>query len=210
MGKVGKILLGATIGVAAVAAVPFTGGGSVLAAGTTLLSSLTTGTAITAATTGAVTGAVVDEINKKKTEKIVKTAKAESFKDGVKEGVVLTAQEIKNYADFYLATTALSYYIARCDGGISAEEQAEIDVDLDAIYKNTDISNSIKSELYNIAHNENIGFADVKKYLDKISVEELNNLNNDIDEIINASGGINDDEANAKWLFESYLKGRNK
>ena len=209
MGKVGKILLGAAIGVGTVAAIPFTGGGSVFA-GTTLLSSLTLGTGVTAAVAGATSGAVIDEIDKKKTEKIVKTAKAESFKDGVKEGTVLTAQEIKNYAVFYLATSALSSYIARCDGGISAEEQAEIDVDLDAIYKNTDISDSIKKELYDIAHNENIGFFDVKKYLDKISIEELHNLNNDIDEIINASGGINDDEAKAKWLFESYLKGRSK
>ena len=192
MGKLGKILLGAAIGVGAVAAAPFTGGGSVLA-----------GASLAASLTGA--GAIVET---KQLDKKIAEEKTSSFRDGVNEGKILTAEEIRKYADFYLATSALSYYFARCDGEISEEEQLEIDHDLDAVYKNKDIPTPIKNELYQIANNKNITFDIVKNYLDKVSVDTLKILDLDIDEIIRASGGINEKEKAARNLFNKYLKER--
>lgn len=209
MGKLGKILLGAAIGVGAVAAAPFTGGGSVLA-GASLAASLTGAGAIAGvgAVAGATAGAIADNVETKQLDKKIAEEKTSSFRDGVNEGKILTAEEIRKYADFYLATSALSYYFARCDGEISEEEQLEIDHDLDAVYKNKDIPTPIKNELYQIANNKNITFDIVKNYLDKVSVDTLKILDLDIDEIIRASGGINEKEKAARNLFNKYLKER--
>ena len=211
MGKLGKIALGAVIGVGAVAVAPFTGGGSLLG-GATLLGSLAGSAVIATAAglAGATSGAIVEKVEEKKKEESILHEKENAFKDGVKAGKVLTVEEIKKHADFYLATAALSYFIARCDGSISPEEQAEIDVDLDAIYKNKDIPKSLKNELYIIANNVNISFKDVKKYLDKISLETIEQLKSDIDEIAYACDGINEDELFAKSQFENYVAGRKK
>lgn len=207
MGKFGKILLGAGIGLAAVAAAPFTGGGSI-AAGTALGASLGIGSTITAVGLGAAAGAAAGTMAEKDKENAVKKAKATGFEDGVKKGRSDTVDEIKKYVDFYLATVALSYYIARCDGSISYEEQMEIDYDLDAIQKNKDIPDAIKKELYDISQNVSISFEDVKSYLDNVSNETLTGLRDDIDEIAVASNGINDDERKAIQKFDNYLKKR--
>lgn len=204
----GKIILGAGIGLLGVAAAPFTGGGS-LFAGATLASSLGIASGIAGAATGAVIGAAAGAVEEDAKEDAVKSAKATGFEDGVKEGKNLTVEEIKKYADFYLATAALSFFVARCDGEISHEERLEIDHDLDAIYKNADIPDAIKKELYDISQNDSISFDDVKPYLDNVSVETLAKLQDDVKEIAVASDGINEAERTAMQLFDDYLKQRN-
>ena len=211
MGYLGKAVFGAVIGVAAIAAAPFTGGGSVLA-GASLAASLTgAGLAATGAgLAGAAVGAVAEGVKEIEKEDEIGRAKSASFKDGMNEGKASTVQEIKKYTDFYLATTALSYYIARCDGSISDEEQLEIDFDLDSIKKNVDIPGAIKTEMMTIAVNESISFEEVIKYLDKVSVETLKKLSDDIDEIIEANGEITDAERKAKEQFNNYIAQREK
>lgn len=209
MGYLGKILVGAVVGVGAVAAVPFTGGGSLLA-GATLLESLTGAGLIAGAVGagGAVAGAAAQRAENNVKEEQTKEAKASSFKDGVNEGKAQTVGELKKHVDFYLATTALSFWIARSDNNISKEEQLEIDFDLDSIKKNAEIPEPIKNEMMGIATNENISFEDVRKRLDKVSVDTLKNLACDVDEIIQASDGILPEEQAAKDKFISYLEGR--
>lgn len=211
MGFLGKMLLGTVVGVGAVAAAPFTGGGSLLG-GATLVASLA-GAGVTAGVAGvggAIAGAVVQGVQDEFKEEQIKEAKVNSFKDGMNEAKSQTVNELKKHNDFYLATTALSYYIARCDGYISEEEQMEIDFDLDAIKKNVDIPNSIKREMDTISQNTNITFNDVKKYLDRVSINVLRNLVRDIDEIIEASDGISPEEAAAKEEFMNYLSMRSE
>ncbi len=209
MGYLSKVLIGAVVGVGAVAAAPFTGGGSLLA-GATLASSLTgagllaTGAGLVGAGVGAVTQGVQDEFK----EDDIKEAKKSSFEDGVNEGKAATAKEVKKYVDFYLATTALSYYIARCDGFISKEEQLEIDFDLDAIKKNMDIPDAVINEMKQIINNTNITFDNVKIYLDKVNIKTLLLLEQDIDEIIDADNEVTEEELQAKKMFTTYLKGR--
>ena len=211
MGYLGKALLGAAIGVGTVAAIPVTGGGSVLA-GTSLIASLTGAGAIASAAGvgGAVTGAVVQGVENIKKEKDIKKAKSASFQDGMNEGKAKTVDELKKEIDFFLATTALSYYIAKCDGEISEEEQLEIDFDLDAIKKNADIPDAIKREMDRIARNNYLRFDDVEIYLDKISIENLQGLENDVQEIIEANGHISEEEEFAKNLFLNYIEQRKR
>lgn len=209
MGYLGKALIGAVVGVGAIAAAPFTGGGS-LFAGATLMSSLA-GAGVAAGIAGlggAAVGAVAQGVQDEFKEEEIKEAKEASFVDGINEGKAQSVEEIKRYADFYLATTALSYYIARCDGGISAEEQLEIDYDLEAIKKNVDISDAVKNEIVRLMTKKDLTFDEVEMYLNEVSVRTLEQLGRDIDEIIEASDGISPDEQRAKERFVSYVERR--
>lgn len=199
MARWAKILTGAIVGVGAVAAAPFTGGGS-LFAGASLAASLT-GAGLAA---GAFAGALAHEMDEMDHEELVKNAKESSFKDGIYEGRATTANEVKKYVDFYMATTALSYYAAKCDGYISWEEQLEIDQDLDAIKKNVDIPDAVKNELQRII-NSDITFDMVKGYLDKVGIETLRRLKKDVDEIIKADGNISYEERRVRDEFADYL-----
>jgi uncharacterized tellurite resistance protein B-like protein len=129
-----KIVGGAVIGVGAVAAAPFTGGGSVLGAATLLGSLAGAGTiaaAATAAGVGAVAGAVLSDDDKEKT--------ASAFEAGRATGLAENALEIekiqakiaiiyknlegsKSYYDTVIALNALGLACANCDGTISQEE----------------------------------------------------------------------------------------
>lgn len=209
MGYAGKILVGAFVGVGAIAAAPFTGGGSILA-GASLATSLlgAGGMAAAASIVGGATGATLQKVEDSLKEKDVRDAKTSSFEDGIKEGKKETVDEIMKFADFYLATTALSYYFARCDGEISKEEELEIEHDLDAIIKNIDIPDPVRQKLAEISTDEDMTFDDVKGYLNKVSIKTLCKLAKDVDEIISASGGICEAEKKAKQVFLDYLEGR--
>lgn len=208
MARWAKILTGAILGVGAVAAAPFTGGGSLLA-GASLAASLSgAGLAAGAAgAAGALAGELAHEMDEMDHEELVKNAKESSFKDGVNEGRASTVNEVEKYVDFYMATTALSCYAAKCDGYISREEQLEIDQDLDAIKKNVDIPDAVKNELQRII-NSDITFDIVKGYLDKVGIETLRKLKRDVDEIIEADGRISSEEQRVRAEFAEYLRKR--
>lgn len=211
MAYLGKIILGAGIGVLAVAAAPFTGGGSV-AGGISLAASLAgTGTVVAAAGTavvGATAGAFAESVNEDLEFERIKKAKETSYEDGTKEGLYLSVEEIKKRDDFCFATTALSYYVARCDGTIHPLEEAEIAMDLDAIFKNADLPNAVQSKIEEIKNNKYITFEDVKNYLDKVSIKTLRKLATDVAEIIEADEIINAEELAAQAEFEAYLQWR--
>lgn len=211
MGYLGKCILGATIGVAAVAAAPFTGGGS-LFGGASLVGSLAGAGAVAgvAGAAGAAGGAVAQGIEDNKKSKQIKAAKKSAFLDGINKGKAMTVEQIQIYVDFCLATTALSYWIARCDGEIDEKEKIELDYDLDAIKKNMDLPDAVKNELAKISMDEKISFKDVKKYLDKVSIDTLKELENDIEEIIMANEEISSEEKKAKDKFIKYLRERER
>ena len=133
------ILGGAVLGVGAVAAAPFTGGGSVLAA-TTLAGSLagagTVAAAVGAGATGAIVGAELSSGEKghqKGHRKGKRTAKAE-YDIRLKK----LAPEMKSYVDSIrekeeyfkaiLAMFAVGISVANCDGEIHKEERKTIDL----------------------------------------------------------------------------------
>ncbi|MFI3236625.1 MAG: hypothetical protein R3Y47_01200 [Lachnospiraceae bacterium] len=81
MGYLGKILIGGTVGALSVAAVPFTGSGS-LFGGATLFASLT-GAGVIAGATGGVgvgAGAIMQYVEDKHKEGLVKRQKQNRFK----------------------------------------------------------------------------------------------------------------------------------
>lgn len=126
-----KILGGAVIGVGAVAAAPFTGGGSLLG-GATLLGSLSGAGAVAAAVgaVGAGAGAYMskeeEEEKKKKDKELAKLAiKAEKMETGLNE----LLSEFKNqqqYFDLVIAMTAVGMACANADGEIAEEERTYI------------------------------------------------------------------------------------
>ncbi len=213
MGKLGKIFAGAGIGVLAIAAAPFTGGGSLFAAGVGLSGALAgAGTVAAAAGAGlacAGIGAAAASVEEDEQMEREKKARASGFSDGVNEGKAKTYSQVERFTNFYLATASLSYYIARCDGSISEEEKLEIDYDLDAIRKNCDMPDWVKKELVEI-ESKALAWWQVVRYLDKVGIDTLERLKNDVDEIVEADNTILPQEKAAKETFEKYLESRKK
>lgn len=151
--------------------------------------------------------AVLTFVDKKKNARFLQ-AKLSAFEDGMKEGKVQAVDYIKKYTNFCLASAAISYYFARCDGRISEEELLEIEHDLDSIIKNKDLPEALKNQLAVIAKKKDITFDDVKVYLDGVGIDTLKELAKDIDEIIFADDDITLEEQEAKEKFEVYYNVR--
>lgn len=133
-----KILGGAVIGVGAVAAAPFTGGGSVLGAATLLGSLAGAGTAaaaVAAAATGAAVGAAMSENEEEEKKKIYNDGHNEGIKKERSESAIKieklqnriksihkNTKDTKKHFDTIIAMNALGFSCANCDGNISKSE----------------------------------------------------------------------------------------
>ena len=130
---------GAVIGVAAVAAVPFTGGGSLLGAAT-LAGSLASGGAVAAAVGAGVAGAVIGAHLGDDT-----SAREEAHQNGYKKGKAENAVAVKElrtklellftqlkdagrFFDGVVAMQAVAIAAANCDGEICDEERQSIEL----------------------------------------------------------------------------------
>lgn len=151
--------------------------------------------------------AVLTYVDKKKNARFLK-AKLSAFEDGLKAGKMQTVDYIKKYANFCLASTALSFYYARCDGTIDEAEQLEIEHDLDSIIKNRDLPEVLRNKLAEISLKEDLTFEEVSYYLDGVGIETLMEFSHDIDEIIMADENVTTEEERAKEAFDVYLKKR--
>lgn len=119
-------------------------------------------------------------------------------------------EEAKHRIDFYLATAALSFYMARSDGHISKNEIEEIGSNLNNIINGFDMTDETMIEVLKIVSNENISFAEVTPYLDKISINLLKLLGMDLEAVIEASDGELSEEQRARNEYFNYLKARMK
>ncbi|MBR5489958.1 MAG: hypothetical protein IKV79_01670 [Oscillospiraceae bacterium] len=151
--------------------------------------------------------AVIRYVDKKKNARFL-SAKLSAFEDGFKAGKICAVDYVKKYANFCLASTALSYYFARCDGTIDEAELLEIEHDLDSIIKNKDLPEALRNKLFQISSKEDLSFEDVCSYLDGVGIETLIEFSKDIDEIIMADECISPAEERAKANFEIYLAKR--
>ena len=151
--------------------------------------------------------AVLTYVDKKKNARFL-NAKLSAFEDGLKAGKIQTVDYIKKYANFCLASTALSFYFARCDGTIDEAEQLEIEHDLDSIIKNRDLPEALRNKLAEISLKEDLTFEEVSYYLDGVGIETLMEFSHDIDEIIMADENVTAEEERAKEAFDVYLKKR--
>jgi uncharacterized membrane protein YebE (DUF533 family) len=127
-----KIIGGAAIGVGAVAAAPFTGGGSLLAAAGIASSLAGAGTIATAAGAGAI-GAVAGKAlsNKEKNELQKKLgaqkAKYELEKKKIVKKVERILKDTTKIYEYVIAMHAIGMATANADGHISQEEVKEIE-----------------------------------------------------------------------------------
>ncbi|MFK0089706.1 hypothetical protein ACIQUS_20705 [Pseudomonas sp. NPDC090755] len=134
-----KVLGGAAIGVGAVAAAPFTGGGSLIG-GASLLGSLAGAGTIAAAVGAGVAGAVVaanmdgdEEARKAGFDAGVKQAKAEQLAEitMLKERLEKAMESLKAAGQHFnaiIALNAVAVATAQCDGDITPDERANIEL----------------------------------------------------------------------------------
>ncbi len=182
MGKLFNVVAGASLGlIGIVTAVPTCGGGAILAS----------------MAAGSILGSSIADSDKKA-----------NFEAGAERTKKIAQEEIKKYSDFYLATTALSYYCARCDGNISEAEKIELEHDLSALRKNAELPAEVNNEMVRIQNDTHLSWNTVKKYLDEVDVITLKKLSKDVEEIIQADGVPNMQERKTKELFDSYVKER--
>lgn len=143
-----KILAGAAIGVGAIAAAPFTGGGSVLGAATLMTSLAGAGTVAAAAgagIAGAAAGAAIDSNEKEK----LKARDKKNVETGIKCGEAIAAKKyekkiialtkrLNEYKDFernIVGLFAIGIAVANSDGKICEEEINTLDLFISGVSK---------------------------------------------------------------------------
>lgn len=215
--KLGTILLGAAIGVGAVAAAPFTGGGSILAgvsAAASLAGTATVATAVGAGGVGAIVGAVASDIADDERAEERRYAKERGFEDGLKKGEEQVKKEfnqimdnVKKRDDFIIGLTAFCYAVANCDNEIAAEELDELDYYLNYIKTDGTLSPAVKGELTKIKNRKD-GFDNITKKLDKIDVEDLARFSKILEDIIDADDIKAPEELEIKEKWNLYYEQR--
>nr|CAA6828434.1 MAG: Unknown protein [uncultured Thiotrichaceae bacterium] len=134
----GKILAGAAVGVGAVAAAPFTGGGSLLG-GASVIASLTGAGAVAAAvgagTVGGVVGAAMAESDENEKEQLKEQGRAQGIAENklqiekLASKLSLALERLKSHDEHFkaiIAMEAVGVSCAVCDGDFSDNEREEI------------------------------------------------------------------------------------
>lgn len=134
----GKILAytvgGVALGVGAVAAAPFTGGGSLFGAATLAGSLMGAGTIAAAAGTAAAVGGAGAYVARKENEEDEKLnqelaeqkLRADKLEEGIKKALS-TFQGDREYFNYIIGLTAIGLAMANADGEITPEERRELE-----------------------------------------------------------------------------------
>lgn len=190
----GKIILGTLIGVGAIAAAPFTGGGSVLA-GFSLAASLAGagGIAVGAGLAGGLAGAAIGEKEKKDRVKENESRFNEGAKAGEnatkeKFGFILKTQKERDLLT--LISLKLGVYISKIDNQLHSNEIEEIQNLYFIISNSPNTPEVIKLEIQKMLHpNFKISFeeiiSEVKDFLKTKGADEKKNFYEYFDKLIN-------------------------
>ncbi|MBS9783260.1 MAG: TerB family tellurite resistance protein [Pasteurella sp.] len=185
----GKVLGLAALGVGAVAAAPFTGGGSILGAATAASSLAGAGTIAGAAgVAGAAAGKVwsdSEEKEKKQLERKIAKAGQEASKA---EKIV---KENEQRDKVILALSALGISMANADGEISEEERLELDEFVGGISSKVYPSHVIE-QIAGFVENPPT-FNEALTYLESVSAIEYNEIRSLLISVMEADG-VNDPE----------------
>lgn len=198
-----KVLGFAALGVGAVAAAPFTGGGSILGAASLAGSLAGAGVTATAAgVTGAVIGAASSDIENDELEDKLSNARAEGHAAGFEKGAIETKKKLLAFFEkdevYRLGTFALAVYVAALDG-MSNEEKEYIEK---IIGMPDSIANKTVRERMYAVYLERPNFITIQtKYLSKFNAKDIEELNTIVDELIRVDG-ISDKELN--FLNETW------
>ncbi len=154
----GKAALGAAVGVAAVAAAPFTGGGSV--AGAATLGASLTGAGAAATAAGA-TGVAVSAAVTSKQRDVSEKQKAQAYKSGIQEAeaemlmkmdalrneLANMLQSVEQRENFLLTCFAVGVCAANADGEICQNERVELEELVTGIGKMDKVSVALKTKV---------------------------------------------------------------
>lgn len=208
-----KILGCAVVGIGAVAAAPFTGGGSILGAAS-LAGSLAGTTAVVGAVGAGVVGGAIGAADSELDEDEKIEDQRRSFESGAKKG---SSETEKKYAakladacqqsDFVVGAFALGYMFANCDGELAPEEEDEIQYLIGSVDK-SGLPYATKNEIAKIKNNKRLKFDDITVYLDKIQSIKLSILDNFVEDIIKADGRTVAAEKNMRKEWKAYKNSR--
>jgi uncharacterized tellurite resistance protein B-like protein len=208
--RLGKVLRFAALGVAAVAAAPFTGGGSILAA-TTAAGSLAGAGAVAAAagaaTVGAGVGKVLSDRDERKEEEIKEenaslNIKAQKYEKEIKEAIKRFEGD-KEYFNYIIATTAIGISMANADGEISEEERLELDEFVGGIAQ-SNYPEHIKDSIHDIYKNPP-SFNAAIQHLEKVNPSNYESIKDMLELVMEADGVIHEKEKAFLSAFESSI-----
>lgn len=205
---VGKILGyavgGAVLGVGAVAAAPFTGGGSIL--GAISLASSLAGAGAVAAGTAAVAGGAAAYVAKKEEDKDENIAnlrkKAQDLEDDLKKAIQKFKGDLE-YFNFIIGATALGISMANANGVIVPEEINEIEEFVGGI-ANSNYPLHIKEAIKNL-YDEKPNFNTAMLYLEKINPSNYPSLRNLIELVALADGILHEKQEAFLKAFDSQI-----
>jgi uncharacterized tellurite resistance protein B-like protein len=186
----GKILGMAAVGVAAVAAAPFTGGGSILGAAT-LAGSLGTAGAVAGAVGAGAAGAYAG----KKLSDMDEDEKARSHQKVKKFEAVV--KEHEKHTNLILALSALGCAMANADGEISPEEIVELNEFVGGL-SSTSYPTHIAKQIKDMISNPPT-FNEAMEHLTKVDSIEFPELRNFLVMIMESDGVVHKKE-------EAFLK----
>jgi hypothetical protein len=210
-----KVLGGVALGVGAVAAAPFTGGGSILGAAS-LMGSLA-GAGAVAAGVGAVGGVAGAFASKSDKEKI-DAARQESYEHGLIKGndetlkkFTAILEDVKRGNNFLVASAAVGFCVAASDGDFSEEEQYEINCFIGDVDKNPNIPVAVKNTIKQLNQKAELGkidFDEIKKYFEPLNKDEMVILKKFANDIINVDFYESPEEFDFKNDLDEYINAR--
>lgn len=209
---IGKILAytvgGVVLGVGAVAAAPFTGGGSILGAAT--LAGSLAGAGAVAAGTAAVAGGtgafLAKKENENNEEKDTKLAALNQKAQKVEEGLVQLKEKFhgdKEYFNYIIGISAIGMAMAYADGEISGDEKAEMEEFIGGIASSY-LPDHIKQAI-NHLYTQKPDFQTAMTYLQKIDPVHYSDIRNLLELIMLADNIEHNKEKEFLQAFDSYV-----
>lgn len=206
-----KILGFAALGVGAVAAAPFTGGGSLLGAASLAGSLAGAGTiATTAGVAGAAVGAVSTALDSDETIQEANRARKEGYEMGFKEAEVETKKKflelLKEDDNLRLGVFALSLHVAKLDG----LDDSEMEYIEKEIGRPDGTANSKLRDRFQSIWENDMSFPEIdKQFLSGFSREILQELDIMIQDVIKSDNEISGKEQEFfDYVWKPYLARR--
>ncbi len=207
----GKVLAFAGLGIAAVAAAPFTGGGSILAAttaGASLAGAGTIAAAVGAGAAGAAVGKAISDNGEKekddlKEENARLNLKAEKFEKEFKAAIE-RFQGDKEYFNYIIASTAIGISMANADGVVDERERDELEEFIGGV-ASSNYPEHIKEVIQDLYDNP-VNFNTALKYLEKVNPSNYEGISDMLELVMEADGNIHDKEVAFLAAFDSSIK----
>lgn len=211
---IGKVLAytagGVVLGVGAVAAAPFTGGGSIFGAVALGSSLMGAGTIAAAAGTAAVAGGAGAYMARKENEEDEKLnqelaeqkLRADKLEEGIKKALI-TFQGDREYFNYIIGLTAIGLAMANADGEIAPEERRELEEFIGGI-ANSNYPPYVKQAINDLYENvPNLMTA--MKFISKINPDNYETIRDLIEVVMKADNIRHEREVNFIKAFETEI-----